>query len=176
MQCDCVVEGFVLSSINKRDVMPGEECADFIQGVGVAVEFLVVSALEFFPAFGVMVEPLAELKAWRGILGPCVEVGVITGDGAGPEAIDEDAYAVLLGGGFVDTFDFEGRAFACGFHGFALLLEEEGKIERMDRTHGNFKGALSAQAADECVFMGVQGCLATGLAYGLSDVGKALHA
>ncbi len=77
--------------------------------VGEELEFGEVAAAEFGPAFGVVAEPLAELGAGSDVFEPEVEVGLLFGEAAGPEAIDEDAGAVGEGGWVVHALELEGH-------------------------------------------------------------------
>jgi hypothetical protein len=102
-------DGFVVLFV------PGgeEECdgagagllAEGVEGRGIFPEFGAVAFLEFWPLVGVVGEPFAQVVAGGDVLEPEIDGGALPGEAAGPEAVDEDADAVVGGLGEVDAFE-----------------------------------------------------------------------
>ena len=86
---------------DEGDTALAEEFAQIFDGLRLLIELGEVAALEFFPLFGFVVEPLAEGGAGSNFLPPMVETEGLFADAAGPQAIHENAPAVVAGGGFL---------------------------------------------------------------------------
>jgi hypothetical protein len=68
-------------------------------------ELLPIAALELLEALRIVAEPAPELRARRELARPLVEPCLLTTDAAGPEPVDEDAIAVVLGGRVVRALE-----------------------------------------------------------------------
>lgn len=75
------------------------------EGFFVGFEFFPVAGLELLPPGRVVGEPFAEFGAGGDVFEPEVDGRLGLGQAAGPEALDEDALAIIFGGLFVRSFD-----------------------------------------------------------------------
>lgn len=80
-------------------------------------DFRAVAAAELVPAFGIMIEPSAQLGAGCDVLDPFGELGFDLADAPRPQAIYEDSRAVVFSGWFISSLD----ANLCGRNGTVLV-------------------------------------------------------
>ena len=106
-----VVELPVARAVEQRD---GAASGHLAQGLdlGIAAQFVAISFLEFRPAFRLVIEPFAQVARWCGVLHPGFEGGLLLGNAARPETIDEDARAVVRCRLVIDTLDPNGHRLA----------------------------------------------------------------
>src|SRR5581483_7297133 len=86
----------------------------------ISVELFAVAADELAPPLGLMFEPAAQGHAGGDVLQPQVDGGVRLVQATRPEAIDEDAHAIVLRRRFVCTLYLNGW----GRHGLNLFCHD----------------------------------------------------
>src|SRR5689334_5018116 len=106
-QDDGVVMRLVANRIDQCDRALAGERAQLGDEIRMLAQLLGVAVAKFIPALWVVMEPLAELGRWRDLLHPLVERGFLSRDSARPQAVDEDARAVLTRGRVVGPLQLD---------------------------------------------------------------------
>src|SRR5215831_9241099 len=73
-------------------------------------KFLRVAATELGPAVGVMTEPLAQLSTRRDLLQPAIDRRIGFAQAPRPQAIDQDARAIIRGRWLIDALQLHTAA------------------------------------------------------------------
>lgn len=100
---DGVVVALVARAEHQCDPALCNPAGEAVQFVVVVIQLGAVTALELVPALGVVVEPAAEVVARCELPCPLVDLCVLLGDPARPDAVDEHTVAVVAGRLVVDA-------------------------------------------------------------------------
>jgi hypothetical protein len=90
-----------VSGVHERERAHPGAPPEFLELRSICAELLDVAAAELREAAGLVAEPLSKLAARRKLLRPLVEFGLLLGDTARPEAIDENPVSVPGGRGLL---------------------------------------------------------------------------
>ena len=117
-QHDGVVVHFVVGRVDKCDGAFARQFSQVLERFGVAVDLLPIAAAEAIPFVGIMIEPLAKLRAGREVLQPLVDTSLGFGDPTWPQPIDEYSAAISAVGRLVSAFEVDISGFDSLAHNY----------------------------------------------------------
>ena len=110
LQHEGVVVSLVPGRIDEGDRALARTTAQVLQYFWMPGELRAVAAAKLVPAFRVMAEPCAQLRARRDLLDPLVELRFGLADAARPQVIDQDPCAVRPFGRIISALEPDVRS------------------------------------------------------------------
>jgi hypothetical protein len=90
-----IIIQFIVRGVYESDRTASREPSDFAELLTMLAEFRNVPPTKLFPARGIVPEPFPQFGTRCDILKPVFYRGSFLAEPAGPEAVDQDAYAIF---------------------------------------------------------------------------------